>query len=179
MRFRRGRMSARDQMLAGLTAQRFYAAGVADDDPRKAENTERLEREAASIAPKRHRVKRPVDGKPPQPSEAQVLKAVLQYLNAHSLVHRAWRQQAGALQLQGGYGERDHYMRLGPPGVSDVIGILKGGRMLCVEVKSPTGKVLAHQQAFIDDMTRAGALAFIARSVEDCEAALARRSAIP
>ena len=173
MRFPRGRKSQRETMRQGLAAQRFYAQAVSDDDPRKAENAERLEREAASIAPKRERIRRPVDGKPHQPSEASVLKAVLQYLNLHPRVHRVWRQQAGALQLQGSYGQRDQYVRLGPTGISDIIGVLKGGTMLCVECKSPTGKLLAHQEAFLADMRAAGAVAFVARSVTDCEAALA------
>jgi hypothetical protein len=52
-------------------------------------------------------------------------------------------------------------------GVSDIIGVLNDGRILCIEVKSEKGKVSAHQNAFIKKINKAGGVALIARSVDD------------
>lgn len=52
-------------------------------------------------------------------------------------------------------------------GTSDIIGILPGGRMLAIEVKSPKGVVSVSQQAFLKKVNSMGGLGFIARSVAD------------
>jgi hypothetical protein len=45
--------------------------------------------------------------------------------------------------------------------------VLVGGRGLYIEVKAAKGRVMEHQQEFLDSMTAAGAVAFIARSVNE------------
>ena len=52
-------------------------------------------------------------------------------------------------------------------GVSDILGILPGGRLLAVEVKTNRGRVSPLQQLFLDAINRYGGLGFVARSVED------------
>lgn len=52
-------------------------------------------------------------------------------------------------------------------GVSDILGILRTGVFLAIEVKSEKGKASLEQLNFINKINRAGGLAFIARSVED------------
>jgi hypothetical protein len=54
-----------------------------------------------------------------------------------------------------------------------VSGVLPGGRALFVEIKRPGGDgPTPDQQWFIDTANRNGALAFVARSVGEVEAAL-------
>lgn len=56
-------------------------------------------------------------------------------------------------------------------GVSDILGIWKG-RPLAIEVKSKTGRPSPDQIEFINKFKDKGGIAFIARSIEDCEKAL-------
>jgi Holliday junction resolvase len=53
------------------------------------------------------------------------------------------------------------------PGVPDIIGVLPGGRMLAIEVKTERGKVSPHQERFIKNINDNGGLAFVARSFDD------------
>jgi hypothetical protein len=62
---------------------------------------------------------------------------------------------------------RNTYIPSHAPGVADILGILKDGRFLAIEVKSPTGKVPPHQQLFLDEISGRGGVAFVARSVEE------------
>jgi penicillin-binding protein-related factor A (putative recombinase) len=52
------------------------------------------------------------------------------------------------------------------PGVPDIIGC-HNGRLIGIEVKAPRGIVSPAQQAFLDRITAAGGIAFVARSLED------------
>jgi hypothetical protein len=149
-------------MRAGLAGQRLYAAGVADDDPRKQANTERLERLAASIAPKRNRVRRPVDGRPVQPLEKDIQKACLQLLRTHPKVAAVWRQNSGTFTEQNQDGSMRYISAHTMPGLPDILGFLKdGGRMIAFEVKRPGGKATPLQQSFIERARTAGAIAAI------------------
>lgn len=56
-------------------------------------------------------------------------------------------------------------------GVSDLIAV-KAGRVLFIEVKTSTGRLGVHQQAFRDELTRHGGTYIVARSIEDVERAL-------
>ncbi len=105
----------------------------------------------------------PVRRSAPGESEREILKAIMSLLKRHPKVARVWRQNSGTFQQ----GER--YIRANTArGMSDIAGLLKhSGRSLYIEVKTRTGRVEQHQQQFIDDMTAAGAVAFIARSVDD------------
>lgn len=66
------------------------------------------------------------------------------------------------------------YLRFAFPGCSDVLGQLTSGHFLAVEVKRPSTGPTDEQAAFLAQVNRAGGLAFIARSVEDVQAALDR-----
>ncbi len=102
-----------------------------------------------------------------EPSEASILKAIMQLLKVHPKVARVWRQNSMAAEFQDRHG-RTRYVRANTAkGMSDIMGILKDGRTLAVEVKSRTGIVAEHQQAFLDSITQAGGVAFVARSVDD------------
>lgn len=55
-----------------------------------------------------------------------------------------------------------------PKGFSDLFGFrIPDGKAFFIEVKSPTGRIRPEQQNFIDRMRENGALAGIARCVED------------
>ena len=53
------------------------------------------------------------------------------------------------------------------PGISDILGVLPGGRMLAIEVKTERGKLSPHQERFLKNIADAGGLAFVARSFDD------------
>lgn len=101
-----------------------------------------------------------------EPSEAQILKAIMQLLHRHPKVARAWRQNSGVAQYESN--GKTRYVRANTAkGMSDISGVMKDGRMLCIEVKSATGRVMPHQRAFLLSIHQAGGVAFIARSVDD------------
>lgn len=54
-----------------------------------------------------------------------------------------------------------------PPGFADLFGVLPGGKAIFLEVKSPKGKPSPAQTNFIAQVSSAGALAGVARSIED------------
>lgn len=100
-----------------------------------------------------------------EPSEAQILKAIMKLLKYHPKVARVWRQNSGTFQMQSG--TKTRYVRANTArGMSDIQGILKTGKPFFIEVKSAKGIVLQHQRSFLDEMKSAGAIAFVARSVE-------------
>jgi penicillin-binding protein-related factor A (putative recombinase) len=81
-------------------------------------------------------------------------------------VARAWRVNSGVFKQT--YNGKDRYIRANTAvGMSDIMGILKDGRTLAIEVKSATGTVKAHQHEFLNSIATAGGIAFVARSVEE------------
>jgi hypothetical protein len=53
------------------------------------------------------------------------------------------------------------------PGISDILGVLPGGRLLAIEVKTERGKLSPHQERFLKNITDNGGLAFVARSFDE------------
>ena len=101
-----------------------------------------------------------------KPMERDILKAIMQLLQRHPKVARVWRQNSGTFSRQ--YKGKTHYIRANTAkGMADIMGVLKSGRSLAIEVKSPTGLVAAHQHEFLNSIATAGGLAFVARSVDD------------
>ena len=86
--------------------------------------------------------------KPPTP-EALLTKSIRQLLNSVGIF--AWKEWGGPMST---------------PGVPDIIGCFKG-RMIGIEIKSEKGVVSEYQKEFIENINRAGGLAFVARSLED------------
>ena len=54
-----------------------------------------------------------------------------------------------------------------PKGFPDLFGFRPDGRIFFIEVKNETGKLRPEQERFIEQMRKRGALAGVARSVED------------
>jgi len=103
----------------------------------------------------------------PGPTEAQVLAAVQQALSHHHAVAWHHRMNSGAGKLQYRDGTVSQFVRFGFPGCPDIIGQLKDGRFLAVEVKRPAGSPKKHQFEFLAQVQANGGVAFVARRVED------------
>jgi len=89
--------------------------------------------------------------------ESTVLSGCLRYLEARQIYH--WRNIAGAVQIAPG-----RFMRFGKKGSSDILGILPGGWLLCIECKAKSGRLSPEQKQFLDDARELGAMALLIRS---------------
>ncbi len=111
----------------------------------------------------------------PEPTEADVLATVLEYL---ALLERsgrlAWyaRMNAGAGRLQTVKGA-SQWVRFGFPGQPDVMAQTTDGRFVALEVKRPSGRVRPEQEVFLDKVRRHGGVGAVVRSIADVERALA------
>ena len=157
---RRGRKSLREMRSESIAAQRVYAMAM-DAGPRRDAALARLNEQSAAIAPKRDRVRRPVDGKPVQPMERDIQKACLQLLRSHPKVACVWRQNSGTFTEQNRDGSQRYISAHTMPGLPDIVGFLRGGIAIFFEVKRPGGKATPMQQSFIDRATTAGAIAAV------------------
>ena len=75
--------------------------------------------------------------------EAAALMEVLKALRSHDAIAWCERMNSGAVRM----GSR--FVRFGWPGCPDVLGQMKDGRLLGVEVKGPTGKLRPAQVEFL------------------------------
>ena len=98
--------------------------------------------------------------------EAAALVEVLKALKAHPAVVWCERMNSGAAKV----GNR--FIRFGFTGCPDVLGQLRDGRLLGVEVKAPKGKLRLEQAVFLERINGAGGLGFIARDCRDVFKAL-------
>lgn len=83
-------------------------------------------------------------------SERDITKQIRDYLRLRNVLH--WKQHQGLGST---------------PGVPDIVGILKGGRFLGIEVKTEKGQLNNNQSQWINAINSYGGLAFVARSVDD------------
>ena len=106
----------------------------------------------------------------PEPPESTVLNAVLRYLRLRK-DRVAWveRLNSGAGQLAFTDGSKSQWMRFSWRGAPDLIGQCTDGRILCVEVKRPSGRLRPEQELFLNTVRCQGGVAFVARSVDDCK----------
>lgn len=107
--------------------------------------------------------------------ERDIVNAILTLLRAHGIA--AWRTGVGAYRAS--YQGRERFVRLGEKGMADIVGIRPTwgcsqtcpmrdiGRFIAIEVKTPTGRVRPEQLAFLQTVTRAGGVGFVARSVDE------------
>jgi len=93
--------------------------------------------------------------------ESAALVEVLKALKAHPAVVWCERMNSGAAKV----GNR--FIRFGFKGCPDVLGQLRDGRLLGVEVKGPTGKLRPEQSVFLERIRGAGGVAFMARDCRD------------
>ena len=77
--------------------------------------------------------------------------------------HTVFRVNVGKVRMADG-----RYFDTGlPKGFSDLFGFRPDGQIFFIEVKNETGKLRPEQKIFIEQMRKRGALAGVARSVED------------
>ena len=93
--------------------------------------------------------------------EAAALVEVLKALRNHPAVAWCERMNSGAARM----GAR--FVRFGFKGCPDVLGQLKDGRLLGVEVKAKAGRLRPEQAVFIGRIRAAGGVAFVARDLRD------------
>ena len=77
--------------------------------------------------------------------------------------HVVFRVNVGKVKMQNG-----RWFETGvPKGFSDLFGFRPDGRIFFIEVKNEVGKLRPEQKIFIEQMRKRGALAGVARSVEE------------
>ena len=91
--------------------------------------------------------------------EAELQRACLEMLQA-SRVGVFWRQNTGAVKIQGAGRKRDRFVRFGVPGQADITGVVDGMRIE-IEVKTPGGRLRPSQVEFQDLMVENGALFYV------------------
>jgi hypothetical protein len=93
--------------------------------------------------------------------EAAALVEVLKALKAHPAVSWCERMNSGAARI----GAR--FVRFGFTGCPDVLGQLRDGRLLGVEVKAKAGRLRPEQAIFLERIRGAGGVGFVARDCRD------------
>ena len=93
--------------------------------------------------------------------EAAALCEVLKALRAHPAVVWCERMNTGAARVGG------RFIRFGFTGCPDVLGQLRDGRLLGVEVKAPKGTLRPEQAVMLSRIAGAGGVAFVARDCRD------------
>ena len=104
-----------------------------------------------------------------KPLERDVLRAVLDYLRVHPLV--AWRGRINSGAVQNPNGQFVRFNQIA--GISDVIGQMKTGHFLAMEVKRPGEKPTEPQMLFLRMVQQHGGCAGWCDSVEACERVIA------
>lgn len=98
-------------------------------------------------------------------SESVIQQQVLRYLRARGIV--VWKGGGGAFRLKDAKGKM-RYARFGTVGQADLIGLLPGGRLLAIEVKTLKGRCTPEQRLFLDTIAQQGGAAMVVHSVAEC-----------
>ena len=93
--------------------------------------------------------------------EAAALVEVLKALRTHPAVAWCERMNSGAAKVEG------RFIRFGFKGCPDVLGQMRDGRLLGVEVKAQAGRLRPEQALFLERIRCAGGVAFVARDCRD------------
>ena len=92
--------------------------------------------------------------------ESEIQTDIMKMLLKHPKVAWAYVTTVGMLRGRG------HYIKMGFPGLSDIIGQLNDGRLLALEIKTPGKKPTEVQAEFIDLVKRNNGLAGWCDSVD-------------
>ena len=155
----RGRRTLREQMLRNQQTEALYAA-LAGKPARE-----------LPIPPEP--VKRGPRKPSAEPSESEILRAIMALLKRHPRVAQVWRQKSGTFAERNRDGSMRYVRANTAKGMSDILGVLRDGRTLAIEVKSRTGRMRPGQEEFLQTIRQAGGVAGVCRSVEDAVALLA------
>jgi hypothetical protein len=149
----RGRRTLREQMLRNQKTEALYAA---------------LSGKPARELPIPPEPKKRAPAKPSgEPSEADILRAILALLKHHPRVAQCWRQNSGTFAERNRDGSTRYIRANTARGMSDIMGVLKDGRTLAIEVKSRNGRMRPGQEEFLQTIRQAGGVAGVCRSVDD------------
>lgn len=110
-----------------------------------------------------------------EPGETARRNAIEQFLNYHPKVAWVQRLNTGAGKLLRADGTHSQFIRFGFPGLSDLLGQMRDGRLLVMETKARIGTLTAEQIAFLENVQRHGGVAGVARTIEDAAAIIAGR----
>ena len=97
-----------------------------------------------------------------KPKANDLTKTILQYLRFNGVC--CWRQNNAAI-----YDAAKQTFRansVGMKGVADVLGVMKDGRFIAIEIKT-TDKQSEEQKEFEQEITKRGGVYVVARSVDD------------
>lgn len=155
---RRGRLTKRERLEANQRSTDWYAAMAGK--PTTANTL------LAQLPPKRDRVVRPVDGRPAVPYERDILAAAIKALRDDPRVWEVRRQNSGVFQ------DGNRFIRVGTPGVLDIIGMTVSGRYFELEAKRPGKKPDPRQERHIQHIRSGGGIAGYFTSVEEALALL-------
>lgn len=120
----------------------------------------------AQLPPKRDRVLRPVDKRPVVPYERDILAAAIKALRDDPRVYDVRRQNSGLFQ------DGDRFIRVGTPGLLDIVGMLVSGRYMELEAKRPGQKPDERQERRIAFIRAGGGISGYFTSVEQALALL-------
>lgn len=98
-----------------------------------------------------------------QPTEHEIQTAILDYL--HSKAIFCWRNNSGAVFSE--YKGRKRMIKYGLKGSADILGILKNGRFLAIEVKNEKGKLSEEQGHFLAMIKHNGGIGFVAKNLDN------------
>lgn len=99
------------------------------------------------------------------PPESAVLAACIALCKVHPRVAWAERMNTGAARYHNAAG-RERFVMFGFKGLSDILGQMRDGRLLAVEVKAPGGRIRPDQERFIAKVAGNGGVAVIVFSVD-------------
>lgn len=109
----------------------------------------------------------------PGATETEVQAAILKMLRLHPRVAWVERINVGAGKLMNDDGSAGRFVRFAFKGCSDIVGQLRDGRFLAVEVKRHGGSLRPEQAEFLSNVNKHGGVAFVARKPDDVSVHLA------
>lgn len=96
-------------------------------------------------------------------SEADIQKTILEYLEIKRTFH--WRQNSGSMKVP----NTNRFIRFGIVGAPDIF-VVKNSKVYALEVKSAKGEQNDNQLKFEVDLTKAGGLYYVVRSLDEVKA---------
>lgn len=99
--------------------------------------------------------------------ESVIQTSIMNMLLLHKSVAWCFVTTTGKLRGRGG-----HWITLGYPGVADIIGQLKDGRLFALEVKTPGEKPTKVQQEFLNFVNAHNGVAACVSSAEEANKAI-------
>lgn len=97
--------------------------------------------------------------------EKDIEKEILAWLNWQAGC-KAWKNKSTGTYDPVAKTFRANRSKFSENGTSDILGIWQG-KMLCIEVKSATGRATPEQKAFLETMAQLGAITILAKSLDD------------